>query len=67
MQVIRFRDPQLFLERAESFLLRAEAENNLMLDIAGTARSLGEEAYLATVEHEAPSSRARSARRRAKP
>src|SRR5687767_4462283 len=52
MQVTRFRDPQSFLERAESFLLRAEAENNLMLDIAETARSLGEEAYLATVEHE---------------
>ena len=52
MQVNRFRDPQSFLERAGSFLLRAEAENNLILDIAGTARSFGEEAYLATVEHE---------------
>ena len=52
MQVTRFRDPRSFLARAEPFLLRAEAENNLMLGIAGTPRYFGEDAYLATVDHE---------------
>ena len=49
MQVTRFRDPGAFLERAASFLLLAEAENNLILGIAGTPRYFGEDAYLATV------------------
>ena len=50
MQVIRYRDSQLFLERAEPFLLRAEAENNLILGIVGMVPSFGDHAYLATVE-----------------
>jgi GNAT superfamily N-acetyltransferase len=47
MQVTRFYDPKSFLLRAESFLLRAEAENNLLLGLAG--RAVGADAYLATV------------------
>ena len=50
MQVIRFPDPRSFLAHAKPFLLRAEAENNLMLGIASAADSIGEHAYLATVE-----------------
>lgn len=50
MQVTRFRDPQSFLRCAEPFLLRMEAENNLMLGVAGMASSFGEDAYLATVD-----------------
>jgi predicted GNAT family acetyltransferase len=50
MQVTRFPDPRSFLARAEPFLLRAEAENNLMLGITGTPRYFGADAYLATVD-----------------
>ena len=49
-EVTRFPDPRAFLARAEPFLLRAEAENNLILGIASTLGSFGEHAYLATVE-----------------
>jgi GNAT superfamily N-acetyltransferase len=52
MQITRFRDPGSFLVRAEPFLLRAEAEHNLMLGIAATPRYFREDAYLATVDHE---------------
>jgi uncharacterized protein len=52
MQVTRFRDPRSFLARAEPFLLCAEAENNLMLGIAGTPRYFRDDAYLATVDHD---------------
>ena len=52
MQVTRFPDPRSFLARAEPFLLRAEAENNLMLGIAGTPRYFGEDAYLGTVDRD---------------
>lgn len=44
MQVTRFPDPRSFLARAEPFLLRAEAENNLMRGIAGMASFFGEDA-----------------------
>lgn len=50
MQVTRFHDPRSFLRRAEPFLLRAEAENNLMLGIAELSDGFGQDAYLATVE-----------------
>lgn len=50
MHVTHFRDPRLFLQHAEPFLLRAEAENNLMLGIAGMAQGFAEDAYLATVD-----------------
>ena len=50
MQATRFRDPQSFLQRAGSFLLTAEVENNLMLGMGETARAIGEDAYLAAVE-----------------
>lgn len=54
MEVHRFLDPTLFLGRAGSFLMRAEAENNLMLGICGPpgspSRVFDESCYLATVE-----------------
>ncbi len=50
MQVTRYRNPRSFLAHAEPFLVRAEAENNLILGIVSTAGSVGEHAYLATVE-----------------
>jgi predicted GNAT family acetyltransferase len=54
MQACRFLDPALFLGRAESFLMRAEAENNIMLGICGPPgsppRAFREDGYLATVE-----------------
>src|SRR3954468_6653803 len=53
-EVRRFHDPTAFLERAGSWLLQAEAENNLLLGIAqqiaaGTLLSQ-KPVYLATVE-----------------
>src|SRR5882672_5118842 len=55
MQVCRYLDPTRFLGRAQSFLMRAEAENNLMLGICGprdsAPRIFGEHCYLATVEY----------------
>lgn len=50
MQVTRFRDPKSFLQQAEPFLLTAEAENNLILGVAGMTRIFGEGAYLAVVK-----------------
>lgn len=50
MQVTRFRDPRLFLRHAEPFLLRAEAENNLLLGVAEMTQAFGEDAYVATVD-----------------
>src|SRR3989304_909423 len=50
MQVYRHLDPKVFLSRAESFLIRAEAENNVMLSIGGSSRMFGEDCYFATVE-----------------
>lgn len=52
MHVTRCRDPQSFLKRAESFLLRAEAENNLMFGIAALRHTAGDDVYLATVDEE---------------
>ena len=49
MRAVRFRDPQLFLQRAEPFLLTAEAENNLMLGIGQMRQTFGDDAYLAAV------------------
>src|SRR5262245_18782546 len=55
MQVHRYREPASFLKRAESFLLRAEAEHRLFLALAGTADARqalsGDDGYLATVEN----------------
>lgn len=50
MQISVYRDPSEFVERAGSFLLRAEVENNLMLGIGAGAPWRGGEAYLAVVE-----------------
>jgi len=54
MQIHRFVDPNVFLGRAEPFLVRAEVENNLLLGICGPPgsppRLFGEDRYLATVE-----------------
>ena len=54
VQIHRYRDPALFLNRATPFLLRAEAENNLFLGMGGRPGSpppvLGEQCYLATIE-----------------
>src|SRR6266849_5062027 len=54
MQIRRYRDPALFLDRAGPFLSRAEGENNLFLGMGGRPGStppvLGEECYLATIE-----------------
>jgi predicted GNAT family acetyltransferase len=49
MYITRFRDPRLFLQRTESFLLRAEAENNLMLSVGELSKSSCDDAYLAAV------------------
>lgn len=49
MQVTRFRDPRSFLRHAEPFLLKAEAENNLMLGVVEMSHAFGDEAYLAAV------------------
>jgi hypothetical protein len=50
MQVFRYLDPTLFLSRAESLLMRAESENNLMWGICGSSgsprRVFGEHCYL---------------------
>jgi GNAT superfamily N-acetyltransferase len=54
MQIRRFSDPVSFLDRAEPFLMRDEAENNMILGIRGLpgARPPGfrEDCYLAVVE-----------------
>lgn len=50
MQAIRFRNQDSFRTRAETLLLRSEAQNNLMLSVAGGNDALSEDAYLATVE-----------------
>jgi predicted GNAT family acetyltransferase len=55
MRAIRHDSAASFLRRAEPFLLRAEAENNLLLGIAtALARTapLGRRAYFVTVESE---------------
>lgn len=55
MKVQRYSDPLSFLDRAEPFLRRDEAENNMMLGIRGLHGSplskFGDDCYLATVEH----------------
>ncbi len=54
MRVSRHSTGESFLQRAESFLLQAEAENNLILGIAGSWRDyssdLTDRPYLAAVE-----------------
>jgi len=54
MHSTRFPDPQLFLDRAQSFLMRDEVENALMLGIAhglaGAPAATAAAPYLATVE-----------------
>jgi predicted GNAT family acetyltransferase len=54
MQVHRYPNPALFLTRAEPWLMRAEAEHNLMLGLYGSTGSprpvVGDQCYLATVE-----------------
>src|SRR5690242_8707347 len=54
MRVQRHSGVRAFLNRAEPFLMRNEAENNMMLAVRGTAGSRGveldENAYLATIE-----------------
>lgn len=51
MHVCRFPDPVSFLNRAESFLMRNEAENNMMLGIRGLPGArFGEDCYLAVME-----------------
>ncbi len=56
MRVSHHSAGESFLQRAESFLLQAEAENNLILGIAGSWRDyssdLTDRPYLATVERE---------------
>ena len=56
MHVCRFRDRYSFLTRTEAFLARAEVENNMFLSLGGrpgaAARVLGDDAYLAAVEHD---------------
>jgi hypothetical protein len=55
LQVQRYSDPVSFLNRAESFLMRGEAENNMMSGIRGLPGSrpprFGADCYLAIVEH----------------
>ncbi len=54
MEIIRHPDAAAFLHRAQAWLLRAEAENNLVLGIANALlngdHSYGDPIYLATVE-----------------
>ena len=54
MQVRRYSDPLSFLNRAEPFLMRGEAENSMMLGIrgqlGGRPPAFGEDCYLAVVE-----------------
>jgi hypothetical protein len=54
MQVRRFLDPESFLSRAKTFLMRAEVENIVMLSLGGRpdapAPVLAEGCYLAVVE-----------------
>jgi GNAT superfamily N-acetyltransferase len=54
MRVHRYPGPPSFLEVAEAFLVRHEAENSLMLSVRGAGGSrpvkFGEDCYLATVE-----------------
>lgn len=54
MRVQRHLDPPAFLEAAEEFLVRNEAENSMMLGVRGVSGSravkFGEDCYLATVE-----------------
>ena len=49
MRVQHYRDTELFFQRANDFLMRAEAENNMFLGM-GRRRVLNEQCYLATVE-----------------
>ena len=41
MRVVRLQDPRAFLDRAESWLLQREAENNLPLGIAASLAGVG--------------------------
>lgn len=54
MQVRRFADPLAFLNRAESFLIRNEAENSMVLGVRGLpgarSTSFGADCYWAVVE-----------------
>jgi predicted GNAT family acetyltransferase len=49
MKVQRYRHTGAFLDRATAFLLRAEAENNMLLEIG--VRILDDSCYLVTVEN----------------
>ena len=49
MHVDRFSGPEPFLQVAEPFLLRAEAENNFMLGLRDIGNMFGADAYLAAV------------------
>ena len=55
MRVQRYSNPLSFLNRAESFLMRGEAENSMMLGIRGVPGSrvprFSDDCYLAIVEH----------------
>ena len=48
MRIQHYRDTSLFLERARPYLLRAEAENGMLLAIG--SRVLDEQCYLVTLE-----------------
>lgn len=56
LQIIHHESGESFLEHAKSFLLEAEAENNLILGIAGSwsdySNDMADRFYLATVEHD---------------
>lgn len=50
-RIVRHGDPESFLRRASTWLLRTEAENNLVLGIAARAHAI-DELYVATVEQD---------------
>ncbi|WP_413165218.1 GNAT family N-acetyltransferase [Capilliphycus salinus ALCB114379] len=56
MKIHHFNDPQLFYQQAKDYLLRYEAEHNLLLGISQTLihspQRYGSEPYLATVEED---------------
>lgn len=56
MKINHFDNPQLFYQQAKNYLLRYEAEHNLLLGISQTLvhspERYGSEPYLATVEEE---------------
>lgn len=52
VRVVRHGDVETFLRRAQSWLLRSEAENTLILGIVASAASYRDSIYYATVEHD---------------